>query len=69
MPNRSGNNLFRRINSNFRKFNATNNKKFPRMKNETKLFLQALFARENNGLSELIGINVHQYWPYMKESA
>jgi hypothetical protein len=32
---------------------------------ETRTFLKSLFARENAGLSELIGIDVGQYWPYM----
>jgi hypothetical protein len=27
-------------------------------------FLEALFARENAGLSELIGLDVKSCWPY-----
>jgi hypothetical protein len=32
---------------------------------ETRAFLEGLFARENAGLSELLGIDLGQYWPYM----
>lgn len=37
----------------------------PPMKPETKTFLQQLYARENAGISELIGTDVSQYWTYM----
>lgn len=33
---------------------------------ETVAFLQELFARENAGLSGLIGADVARYWPYMR---
>ena len=32
---------------------------------ETREYLQNLFARENRGLSELIGIDIGQHWDYM----
>jgi Sulfotransferase family len=39
--------------------------KYPEMRPETRAFLQDLFARENAGLSELIGVELHSYWPYL----
>lgn len=36
---------------------------------ETRAFLEDLFARENAGLSELLGIDLGQYWPYMRRPA
>jgi hypothetical protein len=32
---------------------------------ETRAFLESVFARENAGLSELLGIDLARYWPYM----
>jgi hypothetical protein len=32
------------------------------MKQATRRFLNEMFARENEGLSELIGIDVNKYW-------
>jgi hypothetical protein len=32
----------------------------------TESFLQRLYAKENPGLSDLIGVDLAQYWPYME---
>lgn len=37
----------------------------PPMKPATRSFLQQLYAKENRGLSDLIGTELQQYWPYM----
>jgi uncharacterized protein YifE (UPF0438 family) len=39
--------------------------KRPPMTPETQAFLQKLYARENAGISDLIGTDVSQYWTYM----
>ena len=41
------------------------NRKPPPMQQQTREFLQKLFARENAGLSELLGQDVAARWPYM----
>jgi hypothetical protein len=38
----------------------------PPMAPSTKSFLQRLYAKENRGLSDLIGVDLAQYWPYME---
>lgn len=38
---------------------------YPVLRPETRTFLEHLFARENAGLSELLGIDLGRYWPYM----
>lgn len=40
---------------------------YPPMPDETREFLERLMARENAGLSELIGKDVSAYWPYMDD--
>jgi hypothetical protein len=35
---------------------------------ETRAFLEDLFARENAGLSGLLGIDLGRYWPYMRRA-
>jgi hypothetical protein len=67
MPSGKSNVVIRAISYAFRKMNLTGARRYPAMNTETKSFLQRLFAKENRGLSELIGIDVGQYWPYMKE--
>ncbi len=47
-----------------RNLNMRNRSPAP-MDPETKSFLQKLYARENRGLSELIGVDLQTYWPYM----
>ncbi|MFB6352399.1 MAG: sulfotransferase [Bradymonadaceae bacterium] len=42
---------------------------YPEMAPETRRFLEKLMARENTGLSELIGVDVAEYWPYMEQRA
>jgi hypothetical protein len=29
-------------------------------------FLEQLYAKENMGLGDLIGIDIERYWPYMR---
>jgi hypothetical protein len=36
------------------------------MANGVREFLERLYAKENLGLGELIGIDIERYWPYMK---
>jgi hypothetical protein len=50
----------------FRRINPVRARRYPPMKPETRAFLQKFFAKENRGLSELIGIDVLRYWPYME---
>ncbi len=49
-----------------RRANAASGKSYPPMKQRTRRFLEELFAKENRGLSELIGVSVQDYWPYMQ---
>ncbi|GIV61822.1 MAG: sulfotransferase [Rhodothermaceae bacterium] len=42
--------------------------RYPPMRPETRDFLARLFARENAGLSDLIGQDVAAYWPSMRAS-
>lgn len=37
----------------------------PPMNPETRMFLENLFAKENKGLSQIIDIDLKEYWPYM----
>jgi len=37
---------------------------YPQMQQDTRLFLEGLLERENRGLSELIQVDVSDYWPY-----
>ena len=37
---------------------------YPAMRPKTRAFLEQYFVRENAGLSELLGVDLHQYWPY-----
>ena len=48
------NGLHRRVNPAIRKI--------PAMRDETRQFLNALFARENEGLDELTGLDLGRYW-------
>lgn len=50
----------------FKKINLTSRKSYPSMKPKTKRFLQKLFAKENRGLSDLIGRSIHEYWLYVE---
>jgi hypothetical protein len=40
-------------------------RRYPEARAETVAFLQDVFARENAGLAELIGLDVARYWTYM----
>jgi hypothetical protein len=59
--------LLRAISFALRKANLTTKSDYPAMKTTTRAFLETLFRNENRGLSELINVDVGQYWPYMKE--
>lgn len=54
------------LNHRLRYLNLTNRTK-PPMDPSCKSFLQRLYAKENRGLSDLIGVNVSKYWPYMDD--
>lgn len=54
------------LNFRLRHFNLDVDRSYPPMDEKTRAFLQKLFAKENRGLSELIGIDVQRYWPYME---
>jgi hypothetical protein len=45
--------------------NRTRNRKYPPMASGVREFLEQLYAKENMGLRELIGIDIERYWPYM----
>lgn len=49
-----------------RRISLERGKKYPPMKEATRDFLQNLFAMENRGLAELIGIDIKEFWPYIK---
>jgi hypothetical protein len=54
--------LMRLVAALHRRVNPTRPSKPPPMKPQTRTFLNAYFARENAGLSELIGKDVQRYW-------
>jgi len=47
--------------------NFTDKKSYPQMNCKTRKFLEKLFAKENRGLSKLIGKNLKKYWTYMED--
>jgi len=51
----------------FKEMNLTTKKKYPPMKKHTQAMLQSVYAMENRGLSELIGIDLKTYWPWMDQ--
>ncbi len=56
------------INSCFQNVNLTQRKQYPPMKADTRKFLERLFAKENKGLSALMGISLENFWSYMQDS-
>jgi hypothetical protein len=42
-------------------------RKYPPMANGVQQFLEKLYAKENRGLGELIGIDIERYWPHMTQ--
>lgn len=48
-----------------RYLNLQTDRPAPSMDPNTRAHLQTIFARENAGLSDLIGIDVARFWPYM----
>lgn len=54
--------FFKKIDNFFDKINPILGKGMPPMKPQTRKLLNELFARENQGLSELVGKNVESYW-------
>jgi len=59
------NHIAKTIDFSFKKINLASGKKYGNMDSQTKVFLERLFAKENKGISELIGKNVNEYWLYM----
>lgn len=49
----------------FNQINLTANKPYPKMNQDTRNFLEELFAKENKSLSELINFPVEQFWTYL----
>ncbi len=47
----------------FKRLNVVQ-KPYPTMRTRTRAFLESFYARENRGLSELIGTNVSEEWKY-----
>jgi hypothetical protein len=41
-------------------------RKYPPMSDGVREFLERLYARDNMGLGDLIGIDIERFWPYMK---
>jgi hypothetical protein len=41
-------------------------RRYPPMRPETRAFLEGVFRRANEGLSELIGVDVSRRWPWME---
>jgi hypothetical protein len=66
-PPRPANRILSVLEWAFRRMNPVREGRYPPMSPDTKAFLQELFARENAGISELIGTDVRRYWPYMRE--
>ena len=56
------------VNSILQKINLTQEKNYPLMNADTRLFLEQYFSKENQGLSDLIKIPVENYWKYMQKS-
>jgi hypothetical protein len=46
--------------------NRTPKLKYPPMATGVRRFLEQLYAKENMGLGDLIGIDIERYWPYMR---
>lgn len=67
MPRGKSNMFLRAMSYAFRKINLTTQQRYPPMNPGTKRFLQELFGKENRGLSELIGEDLQEYWPYMQD--
>ena len=53
------------INKYIRRISFTTKRRYPLMATKTSMFLQKYFKQENKDLSELIGIQLKKYWPYM----
>jgi hypothetical protein len=69
LPNMTSNKtstLLTMVSKMIRRANAARGKSYPPMKQRTRRFLEELFAKENRGLSELIGVSVQDYWPYIQ---
>jgi hypothetical protein len=50
----------------YNRINPDAGAKAPPMAPHTRRFLSELLARENEGISSLIGIDVEEYWPSMR---
>ena len=49
--------------------NRTPKLKYPPMASGVREFLERLYAKENMGLGDLIGLDIESYWPYMRRHA
>jgi hypothetical protein len=67
MPSVKSSVFLRAISYAVRKINLTTDRHYPPMKPSTRRFLEKLFAKENRGLSDLIGVDLIEYWPYMED--
>ena len=47
--------------------NRTPKQKYPSMAADVRQFLEKLYAKENMGLGDLIGLDIERYWPYMRD--
>jgi len=62
-PDRPGGSALRNAARSFlQRINSRTDGRAPPMREDTRRFLVALMRRENQGLSELIGMNVDEYW-------
>jgi hypothetical protein len=44
----------------------SSSRRYPPMRRDTRAFLERLMAKENAGLSDLLGLDLRAYWPYMQ---
>lgn len=44
----------------------SSSRRYPPMRRDTRAFLERLLAKENAGLSDLLGLDLRAFWPYMQ---
>ncbi len=66
IPKTRKNRISRKIHALCHRFSFSVQRSYPPMKPKTEKFLQHVMAKENRGLSEIIGIGLKQHWPYFK---
>lgn len=67
LPQNEPKRFWRKMDKLVYKLNFTDKKSYPPMNYKTRKFLEKLFAKENRGLSKLIGKNLKKYWTYMED--